>query len=80
MCYYFSDIIIVCSLRNFIIVLNLSDGSSLSVPCEEDSGGEQNLIAAYDRRGRHLITGNGKGKVGSNSIVNMFHYWLICIT
>lgn len=65
-----SDVIMVCSLKNFVVILNLTDGSSKYVPCEEDSGGEQNLIASFDRNGKYLIVGNGKGKVTIHNATN----------
>uniref|UniRef100_A0A915L636 Anaphase-promoting complex subunit 4-like WD40 domain-containing protein n=1 Tax=Romanomermis culicivorax TaxID=13658 RepID=A0A915L636_ROMCU len=66
------DMFMVCSLKNAVVSLRLSDQSSFAITCEEDSGGEQNLIASFNRRGDYLIIGNGRGKITIHDVINEF--------
>ena len=44
-----------------VVMLTLSDSKHVVLPVDDDS--DLNVVAAFDRRGEYIYTGNAKGKV-----------------
>lgn len=55
---------LVCPMKSAPVLLTLSDSKHVVLPVDDDS--DLNVVAAFDRRGEYIYTGNAKGKV-SNS-------------
>lgn len=64
LCLYFRDKVLVCPMKSAPVLLTLSDSKHVVLPVDDDS--DLNVVAAFDRRGEYIYTGNAKGKV-SNS-------------
>ncbi|KAI5750753.1 hypothetical protein M8J77_001001 [Diaphorina citri] len=51
---------LVCPMRHAAVLVD-TDGDHQIVPIDEDS--DLSIVASFDRRGQHVVTGNSKGKV-----------------
>lgn len=58
---YFRDKVLVCPMKSAPVLLTLSDSKHVVLPVDDDS--DLNVVAAFDRRGEYIYTGNAKGKV-----------------
>lgn len=58
----FRDKVLVCPMKSAPVLLTLSDCKHVVLPVDDDS--DLNVVAAFDRRGEYIYTGNAKGKVG----------------
>lgn len=66
---FFRDKVLVCPMKSAPVLLTLSDSKHVVLPVDDDS--DLNVVAAFDRRGEYIYTGNAKGKVSlywSNSV------------
>lgn len=61
LCLYFRDKVLVCPMKSAPVLLTLSDSKHVVLPVDDDS--DLNVVAAFDRRGEYIYTGNAKGKV-----------------
>lgn len=61
-CVCFRDKVLVCPMKSAPVLLTLSDSKHVVLPVDDDS--DLNVVAAFDRRGEYIYTGNAKGKVG----------------
>lgn len=52
---------LVCPMKSAPVLLTLSDSKHVVLPVDDDS--DLNVVAAFDRRGEYIYTGNAKGKV-----------------
>lgn len=57
----FRDKVLVCPMKSAPVLLTLSDCKHVVLPVDDDS--DLNVVAAFDRRGEYIYTGNAKGKV-----------------
>lgn len=57
----FRDKVLVCPMKSAPVLLTLSDSKHVVLPVDDDS--DLNVVAAFDRRGEYIYTGNAKGKV-----------------
>lgn len=48
-------------MKSAPVLLTLSDCKHVVLPVDDDS--DLNVVAAFDRRGEYIYTGNAKGKV-----------------
>lgn len=48
-------------MKSAPVLLTLSDSKHVVLPVDDDS--DLNVVAAFDRRGEYIYTGNAKGKV-----------------
>ena len=55
------DKVLVCPMKSAPVLLTLSDSKHVVLPVDDDS--DLNVVAAFDRRGEFIYTGNAKGKV-----------------
>lgn len=55
------DKVLVCPMKSAPVLLTLSDSKHVVLPVDDDS--DLNVVAAFDRRGEYIYTGNAKGKV-----------------
>lgn len=55
------DKVLVCPMKSAPVLLTLSDCKHVVLPVDDDS--DLNVVAAFDRRGEYIYTGNAKGKV-----------------
>lgn len=53
-------------MKSAPVLLTLSDSKHVVLPVDDDS--DLNVVAAFDRRGEYIYTGNAKGKVRHNLI------------
>lgn len=60
----FRDKVLVCPMKSAPVLLTLSDSKHVVLPVDDDS--DLNVVAAFDRRGEYIYTGNAKGKVSFN--------------
>lgn len=51
----------MCPMKSAPVLLTLSDCKHVVLPVDDDS--DLNVVAAFDRRGEYIYTGNAKGKV-----------------
>ncbi|XP_078323777.1 retinoblastoma-binding protein 5 homolog isoform X1 [Crassostrea virginica] len=51
---------LVCPMKHPAVLMNIS-GEHKIVPLDDDS--DLNIVASYDRRGKHIYTGNAKGRI-----------------
>lgn len=51
---------LVCPMKHPAVLMNIS-GDHRVVPLDDDS--DLNIVASYDRRGKHIYTGNAKGRI-----------------
>lgn len=51
-------------MKSAPVLLTLSDSKHVVLPVDDDS--DLNVVAAFDRRGEYIYTGNAKGKVSFN--------------
>lgn len=51
----------MCPMKSAPVLLTLSDSKHVVLPVDDDS--DLNVVAAFDRRGEYIYTGNAKGKV-----------------
>lgn len=61
LCFCFRDKVLVCPMKSAPVLLTLSDSKHVVLPVDDDS--DLNVVAAFDRRGEYIYTGNAKGKV-----------------
>lgn len=61
LCLCFRDKVLVCPMKSAPVLLTLSDCKHVVLPVDDDS--DLNVVAAFDRRGEYIYTGNAKGKV-----------------
>lgn len=61
LCLCFRDKVLVCPMKSAPVLLTLSDSKHVVLPVDDDS--DLNVVAAFDRRGEYIYTGNAKGKV-----------------
>uniref|UniRef100_A0A8C4ILU8 Retinoblastoma-binding protein 5 n=1 Tax=Dicentrarchus labrax TaxID=13489 RepID=A0A8C4ILU8_DICLA len=54
------DKVLVCPMKSAPVLLTLSDSKHVVLPVDDDS--DLNVVAAFDRRGEYIYTGNAKGK------------------
>lgn len=59
------DKVLVCPMKSAPVLLTLSDSKHVVLPVDDDS--DLNVVAAFDRRGEYIYTGNAKGKVRGQS-------------
>ncbi|KAK2706436.1 retinoblastoma-binding protein 5 homolog [Artemia franciscana] len=52
---------LVCPMRHAAVLVTVDGGHRIIPPEEEDN--DLNIVASFDRRGDHIYTGNGRGKV-----------------
>ncbi|CAF89732.1 unnamed protein product, partial [Tetraodon nigroviridis] len=55
------DKVLVCPMKSAPVLLTLSDCKHVVLPVDDDS--DLNVVAAFDRRGEYIYTGNAKGKI-----------------
>ncbi|XP_052394578.1 retinoblastoma-binding protein 5 isoform X1 [Carassius gibelio] len=55
------DKVLVCPMKSAPVLLTLSDAKHVVLPVDDDS--DLNVVAAFDRRGDYIYTGNAKGKI-----------------
>ncbi|XP_052803337.1 retinoblastoma-binding protein 5 homolog [Mya arenaria] len=55
-----SEKFLVCPMKHASVTMNMEVGHKL-IPLDDDS--DLNIVASYDRRGKHIYTGNAKGRV-----------------
>uniref|UniRef100_A0A8C1M4X1 Retinoblastoma binding protein 5 n=1 Tax=Cyprinus carpio TaxID=7962 RepID=A0A8C1M4X1_CYPCA len=55
------DKVLVCPMKSAPVLLTLSDSKHVVLPVDDDS--DLNVVAAFDRRGDYIYTGNAKGKI-----------------
>lgn len=48
-------------MKSAPVLLTLADSKHVVLPVDDDS--DLNVVAAFDRRGEYIYTGNAKGKV-----------------
>uniref|UniRef100_UPI00358EF350 retinoblastoma-binding protein 5 isoform X1 n=1 Tax=Myxine glutinosa TaxID=7769 RepID=UPI00358EF350 len=53
--------VLVCPMKSAPVLLLLTEGKHVSLPVDDDS--DLNIVAAFDRRGEYVYTGNAKGKI-----------------
>lgn len=53
-------------MKSAPVLLTLSDSKHVVLPVDDDS--DLNVVAAFDRRGEYIYTGNAKGKVSLSEI------------
>ncbi|NP_956539.1 retinoblastoma-binding protein 5 [Danio rerio] len=53
--------VLVCPMKSAPVLLTLSDSKHVVLPVDDDS--DLNVVAAFDRRGEYIYTGNAKGKI-----------------
>ncbi|KAJ8373258.1 hypothetical protein AAFF_G00266690 [Aldrovandia affinis] len=53
--------VLVCPMKSAPVLLTLSDSKHVVLPVDEDL--DLNVVAAFDRRGQYIYTGNAKGKI-----------------
>uniref|UniRef100_A0A8C4QIB2 Retinoblastoma binding protein 5 n=1 Tax=Eptatretus burgeri TaxID=7764 RepID=A0A8C4QIB2_EPTBU len=53
--------VLVCPMKSAPVLLLLTEGKHVSLPVDDDS--DLNIVAAFDRRGEYIYTGNAKGKI-----------------
>ena len=51
-------------MKSAPVLLTLSDSKHVVLPVDDDS--DLNVVAAFDRRGEFIYTGNAKGKVSAS--------------
>lgn len=51
-------------MKSAPVLLTLSDSKHVVLPVDDDS--DLNVVAAFDRRGEYIYTGNAKGKVSDS--------------
>ncbi|XP_056011009.1 retinoblastoma-binding protein 5-like isoform X2 [Ostrea edulis] len=51
---------LVCPMKHPAVLMNIN-GEHRVVPLDDDS--DLNIVASYDRRGKHIYTGNAKGRI-----------------
>ena len=49
-------------MKHEVVVIDITTGSHTVIPSEEETE-QKSIVAAYDRRGDHIFTGNERGKV-----------------
>lgn len=62
----FRDKVLVCPMKSAPVLLTLSDSKHVVLPVDDDS--DLNVVAAFDRRGEYIYTGNAKGKVRGRGV------------
>ncbi len=67
----FRDKVLVCPMKSAPVLLTLSDSKHVVLPVDDDS--DLNVVAAFDRRGEYIYTGNAKGKVSLFVGLNFTH-------
>lgn len=67
----FRDKVLVCPMKSAPVLLTLSDSKHVVLPVDDDS--DLNVVAAFDRRGEYIYTGNAKGKVSHSDTQNLTH-------
>ncbi|XP_074652358.1 retinoblastoma-binding protein 5-like isoform X2 [Tubulanus polymorphus] len=55
-----SNKFLVCPVKHAAVLMDVIDGSTV-VPLDDDS--DLNIVAAFDRRGQYIYTGNAKGRM-----------------
>ncbi|KAK3107224.1 hypothetical protein FSP39_009789 [Pinctada imbricata] len=55
-----SKMFLVCPMKHPAVKMEI-DGNFSVVPLDDDS--DLNIVASFDRRGRHIYTGNAKGRI-----------------
>lgn len=65
----FRDKVLVCPMKSAPVLLTLSDSKHVVLPVDDDS--DLNVVAAFDRRGEYIYTGNAKGKVSHSDTQNL---------
>lgn len=58
---------LVCPMKSAPVLLTLSDSKHVVLPVDDDS--DLNVVAAFDRRGEYIYTGNAKGKVSPSVLL-----------
>lgn len=61
----------MCPMKSAPVLLTLSDSKHVVLPVDDDS--DLNVVAAFDRRGEYIYTGNAKGKVSHSDTQNLTH-------
>lgn len=54
------ELFLVCPMKHGALLMKM-DSSFKDIPLDED--GDVNVVASFDRRGKHIYTGNAKGNV-----------------
>lgn len=60
-------------MKSAPVLLTLSDCKHVVLPVDDDS--DLNVVAAFDRRGEYIYTGNAKGKVRSRPLPGLVGGW-----
>lgn len=58
-------------MKSAPVLLTLSDSKHVVLPVDDDS--DLNVVAAFDRRGEYIYTGNAKGKVSLSVGQSLIH-------
>ena len=61
-------------MKSAPVLLTLSDSKHVVLPVDDDS--DLNVVAAFDRRGEFIYTGNAKGKVSATAVISSTVYCL----
>jgi len=56
-----SDELLVVPMRHAAVLVNLNDAAHKLVPVDDEN--DLHIFASFDKRGRHIYTGNSKGKI-----------------
>ncbi|GIY82516.1 retinoblastoma-binding protein 5 homolog, partial [Caerostris extrusa] len=60
--------LLVCPMKHAAILVNVDENHSI-VPLDDES--DLNIVASFDRKGRHIYTGNAKGKILALSVPDL---------
>lgn len=66
----------MCPMKSAPVLLTLSDCKHVVLPVDDDS--DLNVVAAFDRRGEYIYTGNAKGKVSWSVVPLAIGFYLMC--
>jgi len=56
-----SDELLVVPMRHAAVLVNLNDAAHKLVPVDDEN--DLHIFASFDKRGKHIYTGNSKGKI-----------------
>lgn len=65
-------------MKSAPVLLTLSDSKHVVLPVDDDS--DLNVVAAFDRRGEFIYTGNAKGKVRQHKTLEFYTLNCFCVS